>query len=114
MLRIVCLLCSDISEFGPGTRFIRLYDEAFPDELCDDAKVRRVVFCSGKIYYELLEKRRAQGVDDVAIVRIEQLSPFPFDKVAENVAKYTNAQVNNKILPHDVKILLAGWFVDVG
>lgn len=52
-----------------------------------------MLFCSGKIYYELLEKRREAEVDDVAIVRIEQVSPFPFDRVASNVQTYPNAEV---------------------
>lgn len=53
----------------------------------------KLVFCSGKLYYELLEKRRESGVDDVAIVRIEQLSPFPFDRIAANIKLYPNAEV---------------------
>ena len=55
------------------------------------AKVQRVVFCSGKVYYDLLEARRAAGVDDVAIVRIEQLYPFPQAEYAEAIASYPNA-----------------------
>ena len=58
------------------------------DGLVDDKDTKRVVFCSGKIYYELLQKRRDAGVKDVAIVRIEQLSPFPFDKVAQFCEQY--------------------------
>jgi 2-oxoglutarate dehydrogenase E1 component len=55
------------------------------------AKVERVVFCSGKVYYDLLEARRAAQVDDVAIVRIEQLYPFPQAEYAEVLAGYPNA-----------------------
>lgn len=52
-----------------------------------------MVFCSGKLYYELLSKRREGSIKDVAIVRIEQLAPFPFDIVAKNVALYPEAEV---------------------
>ena len=55
------------------------------------AKVQRVVFCSGKVYYDLLEARRAAKVDDVAIVRIEQLYPFPQAEYAEVINGYPNA-----------------------
>lgn len=53
------------------------------------------MFCSGKIYYELVEEREKRGekAKDVAIVRIEQLAPFPWDKVAEQAALYKNAVV---------------------
>lgn len=61
----------------------------------DDIKpenVKRVVFCSGKVYFDLLEQRRKNEQDDVAIVRIEQLYPFPLDEVQAAIAQYTNAQ----------------------
>ena len=61
------------------TKFKRMYMERFEDEICDADKVRRLVICNGQIYYELLEARREGKIDDVAIVSIEQLSPFPFD-----------------------------------
>jgi 2-oxoglutarate dehydrogenase E1 component len=54
-------------------------------------KVRRVVFCSGKVYFDLLEARRAEEVRDVAIVRIEQLYPFPGDDYAAALRHYPNA-----------------------
>ncbi|MFJ2467771.1 2-oxoglutarate dehydrogenase E1 component, partial [Pseudomonas sp. NPDC087615] len=56
----------------------------------DPQKVERVVLCSGKVYYDLLEKRRAEGRDDIAVVRIEQLYPFPEDDLIEVLAPYTN------------------------
>lgn len=56
----------------------------------DAKKVERVVLCSGKVYYDLLEKRRAEGREDIAIVRIEQLYPFPEDDLAEVLAPYKN------------------------
>ncbi len=48
------------------------------------------MLCSGKVYYDLLEKRRAEGREDIAIVRIEQLYPFPEEELAEVIGPYTN------------------------
>ncbi|MFJ1340494.1 2-oxoglutarate dehydrogenase E1 component [Pseudomonas caricapapayae] len=56
----------------------------------DPKKVTRLVLCSGKVYYDLLEKRRAEGREDIAIVRIEQLYPFPEDDLVEILAPYTS------------------------
>jgi len=86
---------SSLADFGPGTRFKRVYAEQFAvqDGLVEDQEMRKVVFCSGKIFYELLSKRREAGVKDVALVRVEQLSPFPFDLIAHHVKKYDGAEV---------------------
>jgi 2-oxoglutarate dehydrogenase E1 component len=54
----------------------------------DLKKVKRVVMCSGKVYYDLLEKRRNDGIEDTAIIRIEQLYPFPEDDLADVLAPY--------------------------
>jgi 2-oxoglutarate dehydrogenase E1 component len=56
----------------------------------DPANVGRLILCSGKVYYDLLEKRRAEGRDDIAIVRIEQLYPFPEDDLIEILGPYKN------------------------
>ncbi|MBI2379332.1 MAG: 2-oxoglutarate dehydrogenase E1 component [Gammaproteobacteria bacterium] len=55
------------------------------------SKVKRVVACGGKVYYDLLEKRRADKREDVAIVRVEQLYPFPEAELKAELAKYPNA-----------------------
>jgi 2-oxoglutarate dehydrogenase E1 component len=60
------------------------------DEI-DPAAVKRIVFCSGKVYYELLQKRRDDNRNDVAIVRIEQLYPFPYDGFRQQLQTYPNA-----------------------
>ncbi|MEJ2130998.1 MAG: 2-oxoglutarate dehydrogenase E1 component, partial [Gammaproteobacteria bacterium] len=54
----------------------------------DPERVRRVILCSGKLYYELLQRRRDEHVDDVAIVRLEQLYPFPETELARTIAPY--------------------------
>ena len=61
------------------------------DEL-EAKKVKRVVVCSGKIYYELLAHRRANDIKDIAIVRLEQLYPFPADAFRAEIDKYPNAK----------------------
>jgi 2-oxoglutarate dehydrogenase E1 component len=55
--------------------------------------VKTLVFCTGQIYYELLAERENRGVTDVAIVRLEQIAPFAFDRVATNAATYKNAEI---------------------
>jgi len=51
-------------------------------------KTRRIVFCSGKVYYDLLESRQVHGMADVAIVRVEQLYPFPIEEYAAVLEQY--------------------------
>ncbi|MDD2720804.1 MAG: 2-oxoglutarate dehydrogenase E1 component [Gallionella sp.] len=57
----------------------------------ENAKVRRIIACSGKIYYELLNARRSKELEDVAVIRLEQLYPFPHDDFAAQVSAYPNA-----------------------
>lgn len=65
--------------------------------MASNDKVRKLVFCTGKVYYDLMDKRNDLYGDDedidVAVCRVEQLTPFPFDKVAEQAAKYPNAEI---------------------
>ena len=56
----------------------------------DASKVERVVFCSGKVYYELLQKRREDKLDNIAIIRVEQLYPFPHDEVEKLLEQYSH------------------------
>ncbi|MDR6232979.1 2-oxoglutarate dehydrogenase E1 component [Pseudomonas oryzihabitans] len=58
----------------------------------DAQQVKRLVLCSGKVYYDLLEKRRSENRQDIAIVRLEQLYPFPEDDLAEVLAGYPNLE----------------------
>ncbi|MGB5334065.1 MAG: 2-oxoglutarate dehydrogenase E1 component [Woeseiaceae bacterium] len=55
-------------------------------------KTRRVVFCSGKVYFDLLEAREAHGIKDIALIRIEQLYPFPIDQYAELLEQYSGVE----------------------
>jgi 2-oxoglutarate dehydrogenase E1 component len=77
---------SKLEEFTQG-RFHELFD----DEYADPKKVKRVLLCTGKIYYDLLEKQQADKRKDVAIVRIEQLYPTPLVQILKIKAKYSKA-----------------------
>ena len=82
------LCTSTLEELAQGT-----FQAAIPetDEL-EASKVKRVVMCSGKVYYDLLEQRRKNEQDDVAIIRVEQLYPFPYDDVSKAIEQYTNVE----------------------
>jgi 2-oxoglutarate dehydrogenase E1 component len=79
-------LCVSTLEDLTNGRFHWVLPEV--DEL--DAKVRRVIICSGKIYYELLEARRVNRIHDIAILRIEQIYPFPGQQLDALLAQYTD------------------------
>ena len=61
--------------------------------ITDSNKVQRVILCTGKVYYDLLQARSHKKLDNVALVRVEQLAPFPFYKVIELMEEYSNAEV---------------------
>ena len=85
------LAVSPLAAFTTGTKFHRVLPEV--DPLVADNDVRRVVFCCGKVYYDLLQERRHREINDVAIVRVEQLYPWPRNRVVEQIVKYANAEV---------------------
>ena len=58
-----------------------------------DDKIRRVVLCSGKVYYDLYEEREKRGIDDVYLLRVEQLYPFPLKSLAQELARFKNAEL---------------------
>jgi len=89
---------SDLAELGEGTTFHRLLkDDAeagrSTTKLQKDAKIRRVILCSGKVYYDLLEDREKRGVDDVYLLRVEQLYPFPLKSLTTELARFPKADV---------------------
>ncbi|XP_045493690.1 2-oxoglutarate dehydrogenase, mitochondrial isoform X2 [Colias croceus] len=84
---------SSFDEMAEGTAFRRVLPEEGPASENPD-KVRKVAFCSGRVYYDLLKERRDRGLEkDIAIVRLEQISPFPYDQLKSEIAKYPNAQL---------------------
>jgi 2-oxoglutarate dehydrogenase E1 component len=78
---------STLAEMGPGSSFHRVMYERPPSPT--DHEIKRVVLCAGKVYYDLFARRRELGLDDVvALVRLEQLAPFPERVLAEELARY--------------------------
>lgn len=78
---------SPVSEFTKG-----MFQTVIPEHKALKAdKVKRVVACSGKVYYDLMKKREEAGHDDTAIIRVEQLYPFPHKAFAAEIKKYPNA-----------------------
>src|SRR5262252_2998063 len=90
---------SFLNDLGPQTSFHRiLYDDAqmLPDEkikLVSDDKIRRVVLCTGKVYYDLYDEREKRGLDDVYLMRVEQLYPVPLKALVMELGRFKNAEV---------------------
>ncbi|WP_370156753.1 2-oxoglutarate dehydrogenase E1 component [Ferrovibrio sp.] len=84
------LAVSKLVEMGPGSSFHRvLWDDAQP---ADDAKIKRVILCSGKVYYDLFEERNKREMKDTVILRLEQLYPFPHKALMAELNRYKNAK----------------------
>merc|ERR1719322_448396 len=84
---------SSFDEMIPGTEFQRLIPDDGPASK-NPQSVKKLIFCTGKIYYDLLKERREAGLEDqIAISTIEQISPFPFDIVKSECDKYENAEL---------------------
>ena len=99
---------SRLDEMGPGSGFRRMIPEIGP--IAADDAVRRVVLCSGKVYFDLVKARAASGDNRVALIRIEQLYPFPFDSLGKVLARYRNAEI---IWCQEEPQNMGGWnFVD--
>jgi 2-oxoglutarate dehydrogenase E1 component len=85
------LCISNLADMGPGTTFHRyLYDN---EVLCDDKDVKRVVLCSGKVYYDLYEERAKRGIKNIFFLRLEQLYPFAFRALTKELARFPKAEV---------------------
>ncbi|MBN1116780.1 MAG: 2-oxoglutarate dehydrogenase E1 component [Bacteroidales bacterium] len=80
---------SSINELAEGT-----FSEVIDDESVDTNEVRRIVFCSGKMYYDLLAEKEKHNARDIALIRIEQLHPFPRKSVEKILKKYKNSMLN--------------------
>lgn len=90
---------SKLSEMAEDTTFHRvLWDDAEisknePIKLVSDDKIRRVVLCSGKVYYDLYEEREKRGVNDIYILRVEQLYPFPLKALVTELSRFKGADI---------------------
>jgi len=80
------LAVSTLEELADGE-----FQHLIPDAKADPKRVKRVVACSGKVYYDLLEDQTKRGQDDVAILRVEQLYPFPRELLSAELKRYSNA-----------------------
>ncbi|WP_299899156.1 2-oxoglutarate dehydrogenase E1 component [uncultured Ruegeria sp.] len=92
------LAVSTAEDFTTGSSFHRvLWDDAqkgnSDTKLVADNKIKRVVMCSGKVYFDLLEERDARGIDDVYLMRIEQFYPFPAHSLINELERFKNAEM---------------------
>ncbi|HMG78618.1 MAG TPA: 2-oxoglutarate dehydrogenase E1 component [Xanthobacteraceae bacterium] len=108
---------SRLDEMGPNTSFHRLlWDDAqlLPDEkikLVADDKMRRVVISSGKVYYDLYEEREKRGINDIYLLRIEQLYPFPTKALMLELTRFKQAEI---VWCQEEPRNMGGWvFVDI-
>jgi 2-oxoglutarate dehydrogenase E1 component len=90
---------SRLDEMGEGSTFHRLlYDDAEmmrgqAIKLLPDERVRRVVICTGKVYFDLYEEREARGIDDIYLLRVEQLYPFPLKATGDLLSRFPEAEI---------------------
>jgi 2-oxoglutarate dehydrogenase E1 component len=86
------------AEFTTGSSFHRvLWDDAqygnSETKLVADKKIKRVVICSGKVYYDLLEERDARGINDIYLLRVEQFYPFPAISMVNELERFKQAEI---------------------
>ena len=104
---------SILDEMGPGSSFHRvLWDDAefrpgSTVKLVSDAKIKRVVLCSGKVYYDLLEAREQRGHDNIYLMRVEQFYPFPAHSLIAELQRFKNAEM---IWCQEEPKNMGGWF----
>ncbi len=87
------LAVSDLADFAEGTSFHRVLDDHDKAILAKPKDIKRIVLCSGKVYYDLLQERRDRKIDNIMILRLEQLYPFPHKSLAERFKEYPNAEI---------------------
>ncbi len=107
---------SSLSEMAEGSSFHRvLWDDAEQGRhteirLQTDSRIRRVVLCSGKVYFDLLEERERRGIDDVYLLRLEQFYPWPIKSLSTELARFKDAEL---VWCQEEPKNMGGWtFVD--
>ena len=99
------LCVSRIQDFSTGTRFQEIYDD--PDVSADQAmETRRLLICSGKIFYDLWNKKVETGIKDIAVTRLEQLYPLPMEQLSKLFDKYSKAEI---FWIQEEPINMGGW-----
>ena len=105
---------STLEEMGPDTSFHRvLWDDAelrndnTSIRLKPDDQITRVVMCSGKVYFDLLDEREKRGRDDIYLLRLEQFYPWPMKSVMEELQRFTNAEL---VWCQEEPKNMGGWF----
>ncbi len=100
---------SKLEDLGPGTSFHRVMYEDHPP--CADEKVERLILCTGKVFYDLLEEREKAGIDNVHVLRIEQLYPFPMPALVNELKRF--AHVKHAIWCQEEPKNMGAWsFID--
>ena len=84
---------SELSEMTGDTSFQRYIPDPHPEHIVEPSKVRRHILCSGQVYHTLIKHREENGINDVIISRLEQLSPFPYDMLKPHLDQYPNADL---------------------
>jgi 2-oxoglutarate dehydrogenase E1 component len=84
--------CSDLDDFAGSTQWKPLIEDQLPTLVAPE-KVRKVILCTGQVYYDLEAAREKDGKQDVAILRCESLCPFPFKEIIGELKKYKNAEI---------------------
>jgi 2-oxoglutarate dehydrogenase E1 component len=87
------LAVSELADFAEGTSFHRVLWDTDRETLAKADKIKRVVLCTGKVYYDLLQERRERKIDNVVLLRVEQLYPFPHKILMEELKQYPNAEI---------------------
>jgi 2-oxoglutarate dehydrogenase E1 component len=107
---------SSLADMAEGSYFHRvLRDDAevarhTTTRLKGDEEIRRVVLCSGKVYYDLLDEREKRGIDDVYLLRLEQFYPWPIKSMSSELARFRNAEL---VWCQEEPKNMGGWtFVD--
>lgn len=104
------LCVSKIEDFAEGSSFHRVLWDDDRDELAKPKDMKRVVLCSGKVYFDLLQERRERKIKNITILRLEQFYPFPDKSLEEELAQYPNADI---IWCQEEHKNMGGWhFVD--
>jgi len=95
---------------GPNTRFQAVLKDT-SSGLVKEKSVRRVIFCTGHVYFDLEAERAKRGLKDVAIVRVEQIAPFPFSDVAAEMQRYSKvrSRADRGFVLREPQVWLLGW-----